>query len=87
MPGLVQPPPGPPPPGPPPPGPPPGSPQSQASVLGPGLVGLFVQGIETGLIFAQFSRWFYTRDRKESSIVTTIVIFTTGVGLYVSFRL
>ncbi|KAN0136624.1 hypothetical protein V8E53_005671 [Lactarius tabidus] len=75
------PPPGPPPPGPPPPGPPPGFPQSQASVLGPGLVGLFVQGIETGLIFAQFSRWFYTRDRKESSILTTIVIFTTGVGL------
>lgn len=83
---VPPPPPGPPPPGPPPPGPPPGPPPSQASVLGPGLVGLFVQGIETGLVFAQFFRWYYARDR-ERSIVTTIVIFTTGVGLYVSFRL
>ena len=77
----------PPPPGPPPPGPPPGPPQNQASVLGPGLVGLFVQGIETGLVFAHFSQWFYARERKESSILTTVVIFATGVGLYVSFGL
>ena len=79
----------PPPPGQPP-GPPPGSSSGQASVLGPGLVGLFVQGIETGLVFAQFSQWFYARDRNEStvsSIKTTIVIFATGVGLYVASRL
>ncbi len=71
------------PPPPPPPGPPPGPSQSQASVLGPGIAGLFVQGIETGLIFSQFSQWFYTRDRNENLVVSTILMFVTAVGLYV----
>jgi hypothetical protein len=60
--------------------PPPGS-QSQASVLGPGIVGLFIQGIESGLVFAQFSQWFASLDRSESTVLTTIVIFVTVVGL------
>ncbi|KAN0136622.1 hypothetical protein V8E53_005669 [Lactarius tabidus] len=60
--------------------PPPGS-QSQASVLGPGIVGLFIQGIESGLVFAQFSHWFASLDRSESTVLTTIVIFVTVVGL------
>ncbi|KAH9068036.1 hypothetical protein EDB83DRAFT_674644 [Lactarius deliciosus] len=55
--------------------------QSQASVLGPGIAGLFIQGIESGLIFAQFSQWFATLDRSESSVITAIVIFVTIVGL------
>ncbi|KAH9175781.1 hypothetical protein EDB89DRAFT_2066360 [Lactarius sanguifluus] len=55
--------------------------QSQASVLGPGIAGLFIQGIESGLVFAQFSQWFATLDRSESSVITTIVIFVTIVGL------
>jgi hypothetical protein len=71
---------------PPPPPPPPGT-QSQASVLGPGIVGLFVQGIETGLVFAQFSQWYYGPERSESSIVSTVIVFVTVVGLYVSSRL
>ncbi|KAH8988969.1 hypothetical protein EDB86DRAFT_1995003 [Lactarius hatsudake] len=55
--------------------------QSQASVLGPGIAGLFIQGIESGLIFAQFSQWFATLDRSESSVITAIVIFVTIIGL------
>jgi len=31
--------------------------QSQATVLGPAIAGLFLQGIETGLVIAQFSPW------------------------------
>ncbi|KAH8988356.1 hypothetical protein EDB92DRAFT_1031495 [Lactarius akahatsu] len=55
--------------------------QSQASVLGPGIAGLFIQGIESGLVLAHFSQWFATLDRSESSVITTIVIFVTIVGL------
>ncbi|KAH8988378.1 hypothetical protein EDB92DRAFT_2011670 [Lactarius akahatsu] len=58
--------------------PPPGFAQSQASVLGPGIVGLFIQGIESGLVIAQFSQWF---DRSESSVLSTVIIFVTVVGL------
>ncbi len=71
---------------PPQPSPPPGSTQSQASVLGPGIAGLFIQGIETGLVFSQFSQWFTALDRSESSVLTTVVIFVTVVGLYASSR-
>ena len=58
--------------------------QSQASLLGPGIVGLFIQGIESGLVFAQFSQWFNAHDRREGSLVFIIVMFVTAVGLYVS---
>lgn len=61
--------------------------QSEASVLGPGIAGLFIQGIETGLVFAQFSQWWFTSlGRSESSVLTAIIIFVTIVGLYVSSR-
>ena len=58
-----------------------------ASILGPGLVGLLIQGIETGLIFAQFSRWFSKYDRNGSPVLSIVVIFVTIVGLCVSPRL
>ncbi|KAI9448972.1 hypothetical protein BJY52DRAFT_1192966 [Lactarius psammicola] len=56
-------------------------PQSQASVLGPGIAGLFIQGIESGLVIAQFSQWFYVSDRSESSLLSAVVVFVTAVGL------
>ena len=66
-------------------------PQSQVSgVLSPGiqgLAGLFIQGIESGLVFARFSQWFYGSDRSESSLVSIIAIFVTVVGLYASSML
>ena len=61
-------------------------PQSQASLLGPGIVGLFIQGIESGLVFAQFSQWFYSSDRSESSLLSTVVVFVTLAGLYALSR-
>ncbi|KAH9162354.1 hypothetical protein EDB89DRAFT_2026150 [Lactarius sanguifluus] len=54
--------------------------QSQASVLGPGIAGLFIQGIESGLVFVHFSQWFCARDLSESPVMATIVIFLTVVG-------
>ncbi|KAH8988971.1 hypothetical protein EDB86DRAFT_2831733 [Lactarius hatsudake] len=65
--------------------PPPGFMQSQASVLGPGVAGLFIQGIESGLVIAQFSQWFAALHRSESSVMTAVVIFVTVVGLRGSF--
>jgi hypothetical protein len=61
-------------------------PQSQASLLGPGIAGLFIQGIESGLVFAQFSQWFFASDRSESSLFLAVVVFVTLVGLYASSR-
>ncbi|KAF8266018.1 hypothetical protein EI94DRAFT_241219 [Lactarius quietus] len=55
--------------------------QSKALVLGPGIAGLFIQGIETGLVLAQFFRWFSARDGKGGYCVPIIVIFVTVVGL------
>ena len=57
--------------------------QSEGSVLGPGIAGLFIQGIETGLVFAQFSQWLVSHGRSESSVSMAIIIFVTIVGLYV----
>ena len=56
--------------------------QSRVSLLGPGIAGLFIQGIESGLVFAQFSQWFFESDRSESSLLSTIVMFVTVVGQY-----
>jgi hypothetical protein len=64
-----------------PPPPPSGLSQSQASLLGPGITDLFIQGIETGLVFAKFSQWLYATDRRGSSLLSTVVVFVTLVGL------
>jgi len=55
--------------------------QSQADVLGPGIVGLFFQGLETGLVIAQFSRWFSSPERNDSVAFSTLVVIVTVVGL------
>jgi hypothetical protein len=57
-----------------------------ASLLGPGITGLFIQGIETGLVLAELS-WWFSSSRRERHIVSVIVIFVTVVGLYVFPRL
>ena len=58
--------------------------QDQASSLGPGIADLFIQGIESGLVLAQFSQWFNDCDRIESSLLSTVVVFVTLVGLCAS---
>jgi len=49
--------------------------------VGPGIAGLFVQGLETGLVIAQLSRWFSSPVRNDSMAFSTLVIFVTVVGL------
>lgn len=53
-------------------------------MLGPGIAGLLIQGIESGLVLAQFSQWLFGSDRIESSTISIVVVFVTVVGLYVS---
>ncbi|KAH9060677.1 hypothetical protein EDB87DRAFT_1831312 [Lactarius vividus] len=54
--------------------------QGQSSALGSGIVGLFIHGIEAGLVFSQFTRWFYGSGRSESSLLSTIIVFVTIIG-------
>jgi hypothetical protein len=54
--------------------------QSISEVLSPGIVGLFVQGLETGLVISQLSQWLYL-DRREGLAITLLVVFVTTVGL------
>jgi hypothetical protein len=55
--------------------------QSKVDVISPGIVGLFVQGLETGLVIAQFSRWFSSPVRNDSMAFSTLVVFVTVVEL------
>ena len=50
------------------------------NVLGPGIISLFVQGLETGLVFSQFAQWL-SLERKEGITITLLVLFVTTVGL------
>lgn len=54
--------------------------QSISEILAPGIVGLFVQGLETGLVISQLSQWLYL-ERKEGVGITLLVVFVTTVGL------
>ncbi|KAH9051302.1 hypothetical protein EDB83DRAFT_1301355 [Lactarius deliciosus] len=36
---------------------------------------------EAGLVFAQFSQWFYGSGRRESSLLSAVIVFVTVVGL------
>ncbi|KAH9020607.1 hypothetical protein EDB84DRAFT_1514964 [Lactarius hengduanensis] len=55
--------------------------QSWANVLSPGIVGLFIQGIETGMVFSQLATWLSLPRRTEHCFVTTVTVFVTTVGL------
>jgi hypothetical protein len=57
--------------------------QSISNVLSPGIVSLFVQGLETGLVFSQLSQWL-SLNRREGTVITVLVIFVTTIGLSVS---
>ncbi|KAH9176214.1 hypothetical protein EDB89DRAFT_1903370 [Lactarius sanguifluus] len=55
--------------------------QSWANVLSPGIVGLFIQGIETGMIFSQLATWLSLPRPTEHCFVTTLTVFITTIGL------
>ncbi|KAI0277176.1 hypothetical protein BGY98DRAFT_1097634 [Russula aff. rugulosa BPL654] len=54
--------------------------QSQTDVLGPGIAGLFIQGVLTGLVLGQFCRWFSAAERHDSTAFSVLVVFVTVVG-------
>lgn len=54
--------------------------QSIGDVLSPGIVSLFIQGLETGLVISQLSQWL-SLERREGFAITALVIFVTTVGL------
>lgn len=55
--------------------------QSQANVLGPGIVGLLIQGIQTGMVFSQLAPWLSLPRRTEHRFITVLTVFITTVGL------
>ena len=55
--------------------------QSQANILGPGIVGLFIQGIQAGMIFSQLATWLSLAGRTEHRFITALTVFITTVGL------
>ncbi|KAH9057615.1 hypothetical protein EDB87DRAFT_1017820 [Lactarius vividus] len=56
--------------------------QSLANVLSPGIVGLFIQGIETGMVFSQkLAIWLSLQGRSEHRFITILTVFITTVGL------
>ena len=55
--------------------------QNQANILGPGIVGLLIQGIETGMVFSQLATWLSLPGRTEHRFITVLTIFITTVGL------
>ncbi|KAH9019811.1 hypothetical protein EDB85DRAFT_2153461 [Lactarius pseudohatsudake] len=54
--------------------------QSLGEVRAPGIVGLFVQGIQTGLVVSQWAQWL-NLERRESTSMIALVVFVTVIGL------
>ncbi len=61
--------------------------QSRVNVLSPGVVGLFVQGIETGMVFSQLATWLSLPGRTEHRFITVLTVFITTVGLWALWSL
>ncbi|KAH9976621.1 hypothetical protein BGW80DRAFT_1289437 [Lactifluus volemus] len=57
-----------------------GNPASQGNVLAPGVIGLLVQGIETGLVFCKLSMWCSLPEHTESLYVSAMTGFVTILG-------
>ena len=60
----------------------PGS-QNRTNALGPGIIGLFIQGIETGMVFSQLATWLSLPGRTEHRFISILTVFITAVGLWV----
>ncbi|KAH9003902.1 hypothetical protein EDB86DRAFT_2291213 [Lactarius hatsudake] len=55
--------------------------ESQANVLSPGIVGLFVQGIEIGMVFSQLATWLSLPCGTGHRFITVLTVFITTTGL------
>lgn len=56
--------------------------QSTSEVTAPVIVGLFVQGFQTGLVISQLAHWLNLK-RTESASIIALVMFVTVIGLLV----
>ncbi|KAH9056560.1 hypothetical protein EDB87DRAFT_1636029 [Lactarius vividus] len=54
--------------------------QSRVNVFGPGIIGLFIQGIETSMVFSQLVIWLSLPRRTEHRFITVLTIFITTIG-------
>jgi hypothetical protein len=61
------------------------NPESPGNVLAPGVIGLFVQGIETGLVFCKLSMWLSLPEHTESLYISVMTGFVTILGLWALF--
>ncbi|KAI0297020.1 hypothetical protein B0F90DRAFT_1742394, partial [Multifurca ochricompacta] len=59
--------------------------QTRFNMLTPGIVGLFMQGVETGLVLAQLSIWLSLPESKECVYTIILTIFATTIGLHLYF--
>jgi hypothetical protein len=57
-----------------------GANQSVSEVITPGIVSIFIQGLETGLVLSQLSQWL-ALERTEGTAMTLLVIYVTTIGL------
>ena len=52
-----------------------------ANILGPGIIGLLIQGILTGMVFSQLATWLSLPRRTEYRFITVLTVFVTIAGL------
>jgi hypothetical protein len=55
--------------------------ESRANILGPGIIGLLIQGIQTGVVLSQLATWLSFPGRTEHRFITVLTVFLTTVGL------
>lgn len=55
--------------------------ESRANILGPGIISLLIQGIQTGVVFSQLATWLSFPGHTEHRIITILTVFLTTVGL------
>ncbi|KAI9442328.1 hypothetical protein H4582DRAFT_1273732 [Lactarius indigo] len=54
--------------------------QSRVNVFGPGIIGLLIQGIETGMVFSQLATWLSLPRRTGDRFITVLTVFITTIG-------
>jgi hypothetical protein len=60
-----------------------GDARSLSAAFSPGILGLFVQGLETGLVLSQLSSWLSFPECTESRLVIILTAFVTTLDLWV----
>lgn len=55
--------------------------ECHANILGPGIIGLLIQGIQTGVVLSQLATWLSCPGRTEHRSITVLTVFLTTVGL------